>query len=390
MSMWYVRAANHAGKPRNRTTGVDTTALCLPMSTKTPRVLYRNGRAWPCPSADCDVVSHEAALAQRVLSRRRCRACALRRRVGHGGGVADRPDVLVALDPQRRLDLDPAARTERETELADERRRRHPGRPDEGPRRDSLARRERRRVLLDRFELRAGADLDPAAAQLGGREVGELGADLGHDAVERLDEDPARPVDPAARIAVDHVRDHVLELGDPLDAGVARADEDERQVLAPPLRVVERLGDLEVEQHAVAQRDRLGEGLESDPVLGEARNRQRARDGPEGEHELVVAGVRLAAVERAPAELVQRRVEAEQAPELDVGPVELLTQRNDDVARLERAGSGAREERRVEEEVCVAHDRDARAVAREDALEPASGVEPAEPAAGNDDVPGHG
>ena len=148
---------------------------------------------------------------------------------------------------------------------------------------------ERRGVLLHGVEARAGADLDSAAAQLGGGELGQARADLGHDPVEPLDQDPARAVDPAARIAVDHVGDHVLQLGDPLDARVARADEHERQVLAPLLRVVDRLGDLQVQQRAVAQRDRLGQRLEADRVLGEPGDGQRARHRAEREHELVVA-----------------------------------------------------------------------------------------------------
>ena len=49
------------------------------------------------------------------------------------------------------------------------------------------------------------------------------------------------------------------------------------------------------------------------------------------------------------------------APEAQVGPLELLAQRHDDVARLERAGRGAGQQRRVEHEVDVVDERDARA-----------------------------
>ena len=71
-------------------------------------------------------------------------------------------------------------------------------------------------------------------------------------------------------------------------------------------------------------------------------------------------------------------VEAEHAAELDVSPVELLAQRDDDVPRLEGAGGRARQERRVQEEVGVAEDGDARAVARQHALEAPRRVEAAE------------
>ena len=71
------------------------------------------------------------------------------------------------------------------------------------------------------------------------------------------------PLHAAARVEVDHVGGEVLQLGEPLEAGVAGADEDVRQVLAARARrVLERLGDLERADDAVAQRDRLGQRLE--------------------------------------------------------------------------------------------------------------------------------
>ena len=98
-----------------------------------------------------------------------------------------------------------------------------------------------------------------------------LGRDLRHHPVRAPPPGPARAVEAAARVAVDHVGHVVLQLGDPLQPGVAGADEHEGQVRAALPRVVERLRDLEVEQRAVAQRDRVGERLEAE---------RRARPGP--------------------------------------------------------------------------------------------------------------
>src|SRR5919202_1318389 len=72
-----------------------------------------------------------------------------------------------------------------------------------------------------------------------------------------------------------------------------------------------------------------------------------------------------------------------------VRAVERLAQGHDDVARLERAGGGTGEQRGVEHEVDVADERDAGALRRQDPFEGARGVEAAEAASGDDDVPGH-
>src|SRR3712207_7141284 len=56
------------------------------------------------------------------------------------------------------------------------------------------------------------------------------------------------------------------------------------------LGVVERLGDLEVKQRPVAQRDRLRERLEAHRVLGQAGHRQSPRNGSDREDQLVVPG----------------------------------------------------------------------------------------------------
>ena len=150
----------------------------------------------------------------------------------------------------------------------------------------SLSRGAARRDLVER---RLRADLDAARAQLADGEVGELRADLRHHALGRLDEDPAHAGDLAARVEVHDVGGEVLQLGEPLEARVAGADEDVGEVLAARVAVLERLGDLERADDVVAQRDRLGQRLQRHAVLGEAGDRQRAADGAERDDELVVA-----------------------------------------------------------------------------------------------------
>ena len=152
-----------------------------------------NGLRVPLAERRGDVGADRAALADRVLARRR-RRLAGPRRVRDRGGVADRPDVVVALDLAVAVDLDPAAVVERQAELGHDRVRLDARGPGDGARRDHLAGGELGRVGRDALDRRAEPDLDPAAAQLGARELGQALGDLRHQPVARLDEHEAHAV----------------------------------------------------------------------------------------------------------------------------------------------------------------------------------------------------
>ena len=161
-------------------------------------------------------------------------------------------------------------------------------------------------------------------------------------------------------------------------------------MLAARVAVLERLGRLERAQDVVSQRDRLGQRLEADAVLGETGHRQRAADRAHGDDQVVVDELLGLALERFDLQAVSLRCRAGDAAEAQVDAVrELLAQRHDDVARLQRARRGARQQRRVEHEVDVVDDADPGAVRRQQAIERPRGVEAAEPAARDHDVPGH-
>jgi len=123
----------------------------------------------------------------------------------------------------------------------------------------------------------------------------------------RLDEDPADSSHAAARIEVEQVGDEVLQLGDALQPRVAGPDEDVGQILAARVAVLERLGRLERAQDVVAQRDRFGERLEADAVLGETGHRQRAADRADGDDQVVVDELLGLAVQRLDLEAVSLR-----------------------------------------------------------------------------------
>ena len=102
--------------------------------------------------------------------------------------------------------------------------------------------------------------------------------------------------------------------------------------------------------------DRVCEVLEAEAVLGQAGNRQSARDRAEREDGLLVADF-----ERAGLGLhrcrTAGRVERRQLSEEQLRMGAHQAQRHHDMARLERARGRLRQERREEHEVLEADDR---------------------------------
>lgn len=81
---------------------------------------------------------------------------------------------------------------------------------------------------------------------------------------------------------------HVLQLGDGLNAGEAATDEDEGEQPTPTLSVPGGGGVLDAREHAVAQRQRLLDLLESHRLLGQARDRQGPGLGSQRQDQVVV------------------------------------------------------------------------------------------------------
>jgi len=123
--------------------------------------------------------------------------------------------------------------------------------------------------------------------------------------------------------------------------------------------------------------------------LRQAGDREAARDRPERDDQLVVHQLAPLALGGRHEHALARRIRAGDVREQQVGAVEVLAQRHHDVPRLERAGGGPGQQRRVEHEVDVGDDRHVRGVRRQGALQLARGVQAAETAAKDHDVPGH-
>ena len=104
-------------------------------------------------------------------------------------------------------------------------------------------------------------------------------------------------------------------------------------------------------------------------MLGEAGDRQRAAGRAERDDELVVGQLVDAALAGMRGDDAALGVDPGDVAEAELGALELLAQRDDDVARLERAAGRAGQQRRVEHEVDVGDDRDLGRLGGEQLLE---------------------
>ena len=153
--------------------------------------------------------------------------------------------------------------------------------------------------------------------------------------------------------------------------------------------VLGRVGELEALDHVVAQPDRVREALEADRVLTQAGNRQHPGHGAVRDDQTVVAELVLGPSWSRMVTVRARRIAADRGPQPELRLLEDVAKRRDHVPRLERPRRGLRQERRVEQEVDVVDERDAGARAGHRALQLSGGVQAAEAATGDDDVPGH-
>ncbi len=158
-----------------------------------------------------------------------------------------------------------------------------------------------------------------------------------------------------------------MQLRERFDTRVAGADEDEAE-LGRIVRMDRRA--LELQEHAVPQGDRVGEILEADSVLEQARDRKRARGRSECDDESLVADLEHAR-ERLDGDGLAFAIEAGHAAEDELGVRAHLAQRDYDVAWLERPRGRLGQKWRVEHEVLERDD--GRAAALEEPRDVAAG-----------------
>ena len=110
------------------------------------------------------------------------------------------------------------------------------------------------------------------------------------------------------------VADEVGELGQRLDARIARADEHEGQLRLGSAAVRSGHRPPRAAEDVVAEVDRVREVLEAERVLGEAGDRQHARDRAEREHRLLVADLEASRVRSRPSPSALARSSAVSRP----------------------------------------------------------------------------
>ena len=160
------------------------------------------------------------------------------------------------------------------------------------------------------------------------------------------------------RVVAQRVADEVGELGERLDARVAGADEDVREVLGAPARSVARGRGASsccstwLRRWIASARFLKPSPCSASPGIGSvARDRRRAR----------ATSSLVADLERGVVGLDRDRarfgVDRGRAAEQQLGARAHQPERDDDVARLERPGRGLGQDRREEHEVLEADDR---------------------------------
>ena len=226
-----------------------------------------------------------ARLAQRVLAGRRV-DLARRRRVGHRGAVAERPDAAAGRRraASRRPRTRPRSSTGRPS-CADERVGGHAGRPDDGRRPRSggrrRARRRRRRPTRARSpvtismprrpSVRAAKRARPSGVWPRIRCARSTSTQRGSTPASR----GWRRSAPATSSWSSAIASTPAKPA-PANTNVSRR----------AARVGRGVGELDLAQHVVAQADRVAEVLEAERVLAQARHGRHARHRAERDHEL--------------------------------------------------------------------------------------------------------
>ena len=190
-------------------------------------------------------------------------------------------------------------------------------------------------------------------------------------------------------VAVHRVGGEVLELGQGLETGVAAADEDVGEHLLPARRVLGRVRHLQGLDDVVSEPDRVGEALEADCVLVEARHREGPGNRADREHQLVVAQVLGLAIVHPRLDRAGGGVVGGDRAQPEVGALEDLPQRGDHVARLQQPGRRLGQERRVEDEIDVVDEHQPRRLLRQQVLQLPGTVGAREATTGDHHVPGH-
>jgi hypothetical protein len=162
------------------------------------------------------------------------------------------------------------------------------------------------------------------------------------------------------RVAGQHPVTEPGHLRRQFGARVAGSDDDEGERGTALLLVVHGVRGLELGQDAVTEIERLGVGLESDGVFGEAGDVEQARHAAHGEQQPVVGKVVAVAVRVGVAHGSGIRIDVSGAAAKDVDPGEPGGRGHGDGAWIEGTDRHVGQQRRVQHPVAVREQDDVR------------------------------
>ena len=276
----------------------------------------------------------------------------------------------------------PAGAIDLDAGLAHDRRRLDAACPHDGARPDPRTVAEDHAVLAHLGERGTQVELEATLPELAFRVVAHGGLLLGEDAVLELDDverDLVR-ADLLVEAAPDAAHE-VLDLAGGLDSAEPGAAHHERELRAPLLGILLEVGALEHLDDPVAERERIGQRLHADRVVGDALDPERGCLAAEGHHQGVVAEPMRIAVAAGDGDPLRVEVDAgDVTGHRPAGrPAQLRAECRDTVPGLELPRADLGQERREEREVLAADDPDLDVVpSPRQPLEMARGLDPGE------------
>ena len=322
-------------------------------------------------------------------------ADALAGEVGNGGDVARGPGIRHGLffgtDPQVGAGADAAALLDGQVSPAHDGRVRHDaGGPHDQVGRDDLAGRELDVAVDGAGHLRVEVHVRAPLGEVLQHPLARLQRHLGHDPAHRLDQVEVRVLEAQLRVVLQQRGCQGAHLGEHLDAGEAATDDHDGQQSVALGTGGQVRRTVEVRQDAVADRDGLFDRLQPDGVVGDAGDRERARDGTGGHDDLVVALLPRLADLRRDGRGAVGVVDARDLRRDHARLLQVTTQPHDRVARLDLTGGDLGKERLIRHVGQRVDDRDLCLALAQVLLELPCGVETGVATADDEDLGSRG
>ena len=301
------------------------------------------------------------------------------------GTIANGPDVARAAQPHVRIGDQAALRFLR-VEPHDNRCHRAANRANDRPAADKFT--VGNSDPLRRGDGDAGVEEKPDAGRLHFflREGPQRRRDFGKNLVARVNQDHlcilGFKIAEEARAAPNQV----VYLARHLDAAVTAADDDEREIPAPALRVRADLRALHSLHHVRAQRDRVAHGLQRERVVRHPGHDVHVRHVAARDDEMIERQTLRRAVLAFVLDLVGRPIDSKHLLRAAPHTAKQIAQGHHDVERIERGADGVGQQRAEDEMILLVEDHDLRLVRGEETAQGLGAFHARETAAEDDDA----